>query len=121
MEKSGKSSSSNSTSSRPELYEHITLLLADPEKQFPEEFDPQHPFKVRVMEKASRQGFVDRISRVNGEAVVPLESFNPQALVDLPALDVELRHGATYIVVPCVDMQDTGRRVSEWAVFRFLS
>ena len=119
MEKSGKSSSSNSTSSRPELYEHITLLLADPEKQFPEEFDPQKPKKVKVMNKTSRETFCSRVANVNGEAVVALEAFDPTALVDEPPELVELRDGATYIVVPRED-KTTEQRVSSFAAFCYL-
>ena len=121
MEKSGKSSSSNSTSSRPELYEHITLLLADPEKQFPEEFDPQKPRKIKPLGKLSLQNFVKCVEREAGGYVVAVQDFDPTGVVYQIPETVELRDGATYIVVPLEDMQDTGRRVSEWAALRFLS
>ncbi|KAG7668556.1 hypothetical protein NADE_006739 [Nannochloris sp. 'desiccata'] len=94
---------SNSTSSTPRLYEDVTLLLADPEKQFPEEFDPKRPFKVKVMKKTSRETFCSRLANVNGEAVVALEDFDPTGQKDEPPELVELCDEATYIVVPRED------------------
>jgi hypothetical protein len=92
--------SSNSTSSTPRLYEGITLLLADPEKQFPLEFNPEEPFEVKVLERASLSGFIKKVEREQGVGVVPLQRFDPQALKEVQPEDIELCDGATYIVVP---------------------
>ena len=40
------------------------------------------------------------MERENGVAVVPLEDFDPEALVKETPEEVELRDGATYIVLP---------------------
>ena len=48
-----------STPSTPERYSNITLLLADPEKLFPEEFDPQCPFDKPLLGNVPRESFVD--------------------------------------------------------------
>lgn len=107
--------SSNSTSSTPRLYEDVTLLLADPEKQFPEEFDPHHPFKTKILKRTSRETFCSRVANVNGEAVVALEDFDPTGQKDEPPELVELCDGATYIVVPRED-KTTEKRVSLFAL-----
>ncbi|KAH7624994.1 hypothetical protein NADE_002214 [Nannochloris sp. 'desiccata'] len=86
--------------STPKFYNDITLLLADPENDFPLEFNPERPSQVKVLERASREGFIRTVERKNGETVVPLERFDPQALKEVSPEDVELRDGATYIVVP---------------------
>jgi hypothetical protein len=49
-----------STSSTPQLYKSIKLLLADPEKQFPLDFNPEDPFEVKVLERASLSGFIKK-------------------------------------------------------------
>ena len=101
-----------STNSTPRLYEGITLLLADPEKQFPEEFDPKHPFKTRKIKKLSREGFIRMVERENGITVVPYEDFGPKGVEEAPE-EVELRNGATFIVVPRED-KTTAKRVSSF-------
>ena len=111
--------SSNSTSSTPRLYEDITLLLADPEKQFPEEFDPQRPFKTKILKRTSRETLCTRVTNENGVAVVALEDFDPTGLKDEPPELVELCDGATYIVVPRVD-KTVEKRVSPFAAFCYL-
>ncbi len=75
-------------------FEGIKLLFSDPVKEFPQDFDPERPFKTRSLLKVSRASFV---SIVNGSDVVLLENFGdfePQS-----PLEVELRDNATYIVV----------------------
>ncbi|KAH7622994.1 hypothetical protein NADE_007858 [Nannochloris sp. 'desiccata'] len=88
-----------STNSSPALYEGITLLLADPEKPFPEEFDPQRPYKTRLLGKLSRQTFVKCVERETGAYVVAVENFNPTGVVNKAPEEVELRDRATYIVI----------------------
>jgi hypothetical protein len=107
-----------STSSTPRLYKGIKLLLADPEKDFPEEFNPERPFKVRRMENTSRESFVKTVERLDGAFVVPQEKFVPsEDLIDEAAPEVvELRDGATYIVVPR-EWKAVEKRVSSFAAF----
>ena len=85
--------------SRPRLYHGITLLLANPEDRFPEDFDPEHPFDRTPMRNTSRESFIRSVERVGGAFVVRIEDFGPDALLEPPE-DVELLDGATYIVVP---------------------
>ena len=89
-----------STNSTPRLYEGITLLSADPEKQFPEEFDPKLPLEVLNLKKVSRQGFIRALERENGRGLVDLDDFDIEKLQVGQPEDVELRNDATYIVVP---------------------
>ena len=105
-----------STSSTPRLYKGIKLLLADPEKQFPLDFNPEDPFEVKVLGAASRSGFVDKVNREEGVGVVRLERFDPQALIEGSPLDVELCDGATYIIVPRRG-KSYEKRVSSFAAF----
>ncbi|KAH7619183.1 hypothetical protein NADE_006028 [Nannochloris sp. 'desiccata'] len=81
--------------STPKLYEGITMLLADPEKQFPE----------------------DSTERVNGAFVVALENFDPAGLQEEAPEDVELRDRATYIVVPR-DIKITEKRFESIEVWQ---
>ncbi|KAH7619699.1 hypothetical protein NADE_007987 [Nannochloris sp. 'desiccata'] len=89
-----------SSDSTPRLYEGVTLLLADPEKQFPEEFDPKKPFKTKNLKRTSRETFCTRVANENGVAVVALEDFDPTGLEDEPPEYIDLHDRATYIVVP---------------------
>ena len=86
--------SADSTPSTARFYEGITLLFANPKKEFPQDFDPERPFKAVPLKKISRASFVDL---VKGRKVVLLEKFDDYEPV-VP-LDVELRDNATYIVV----------------------
>lgn len=108
--------SSNSTSSTPRLYEGIKLLLADPEKQFPEGFDPKKPFKVKALGKVSRESFVKCVERETGAYVVAVENFDPTGVVNQAPEEVDLCDEATFIVVPRED-QTTEKRVSAFAAF----
>ena len=90
----------SSNSSNPPFYKGIKLLLADPDERFPQDFKPEDPFEVKVLERASHEGFIRLVERKNGETVVPLEGFEPHSLKELAPEDVELRNDATYIVVP---------------------
>ncbi|KAG7674758.1 hypothetical protein NADE_008041 [Nannochloris sp. 'desiccata'] len=92
-----------SSDSTPRLYEGITLFLADPEKQFPEEFDPKKPFKTKNLKRTSRETFCTRVANENGVAVVALEDFDPTGLEDEPPEYIDLHDRATYIVVPRED------------------
>ena len=87
-----------SADSTARFYEGITLLFANPKKEFPQDFDPERPFEAVPLGKVSREGFVDFARSRNALGVVPLEKnhlgFKPQS-----PLDVELRDNATYIVV----------------------
>jgi hypothetical protein len=106
-----------STSSTPQRYEGINLLLADPEKQFPEEFDPERPWKTqRLRGKVSQQGFIRSVERLNGAFVVALDDFvsTQGPLEDIePLEDVELCNDATYIIVPR-DSKSSEKRVSSF-------
>jgi len=104
---------------KPKLYENIKLLLADPDQHFPEGFDPQNPFDVKHLEKASREGFIDKVKLENGTAVVALQKFDPKALKEVSPLDVELCDGATYIVVPRSD-KSYEKRVSSFCRSSFV-
>ena len=109
-----------STNSTPRLYEGITLLLADPEKQFPEEFDPKVPPEVLKLKKVSREGFIRAVERENGVAVVALEDFDPTPRLEEETPEyVELRDRATYIVVPR-EHKITQKRVSSFAAYCYL-
>jgi hypothetical protein len=56
------------------------------------------------------------VEREEGVGVVPLERFDPQALKEVQPEDVELRNGATYIIVPRRG-NSYEKRVSSFAVF----
>ena len=85
----------------PKLYSGITLLFTDPKKRFPEEFDPQCPYHKLQPNKVSREGLIKLIYGRSGETLVPLEDFHyePPTLWEETPQDVDLRDGATYIVV----------------------
>jgi hypothetical protein len=105
-----------STSSTPRLYKGIKLLLADPEKDFPAEFNPERPFKEKKLKLVSRESFIDKVKSEEGVGVVPLEEFNPEGIEEETAKEVELRDGATYIVVPR-EWKAVEKRVSSFATF----
>ena len=104
-----------STDSRPQLYEGISLLLAHPGRQFPEEFNPEWPFAVTKIKRASRKSFINTVEKEEGLYVVPVEEFvqtsNVVELFEAPE-DVELRDGGIYIVVPDEELQATRIKVS---------
>lgn len=82
------------------LFANVTLLLADPGKRFPQDFDPASPFKTRVLQLVTQAAFPNQISRCDGEAVVPLEKWDPGSdVVVVPEL-AALYDGAKFIVVP---------------------
>ena len=110
--------SSNST---PRLYEDITLLLAYPELDFPDEFDPQRPYKVKELKMISRGTFCTRVKNENGVAVVELEDFDPRRAKEQAPEEVALRDGATYIVVPRQQHESTEKRVSSSGDERMLT
>jgi hypothetical protein len=85
----------------PELYKGITLLWPNPQKEFPQGFDPAQPFAQAILKPISRQDFVARLRDEHAAAVVRLEDFIPNALSpeDSPG-NVQLRDNATYILVP---------------------
>ena len=107
-----------STSSTPRLYKGIKLLLADPEKRFPLEFNPEDPFEEKKLKPLSRQGFIRSVERLNGAFVVALEDFDVTGRQPEEAAleDVELRDRATYIVIPHRDTSYE-KRVSSFAAF----
>ena len=86
--------SADSTPSTARFYEGITLLFANPKKEFPQDFDPERPFKAVPLKKISRASFVDL---VKGRKVVLLEKFDD--FEPVVPLDVELLDNATYIVI----------------------
>jgi hypothetical protein len=85
--------------------EGITLLYANPKKEFPQNFDPSRPFKTKSLVKVSRAGFVSIVNGRNGPLEVVL--LDDKILKDpttfklelVSPLDVELRNNATYVVV----------------------
>ncbi|KAG7670019.1 hypothetical protein NADE_006263 [Nannochloris sp. 'desiccata'] len=97
--------SADSTPSAPStarFYQGITLLYANPNKEFPENFDPSRPHKTVSLGSVSRVGFVDFLSGRNGLAkVLLLENFREDPIKSKPQspLDCELRNNATYIVI----------------------
>ena len=105
----------------PKLYDGIRLLYAEPGEQFPEEFDPKCPWAIRNYTEMDRECFVDMFKWENSRAVVPLEDFenDPRALWEVPVMDVELREGATYIVVPLKETT-SGKKVSCFLLHFFL-
>jgi hypothetical protein len=105
-----------STSSKPRLYNGIKLLLVDPEKRFPLEFNPQDPFEEKKLKQVSRESFIDKVKSEEGVGVVPLEEFSPEGIEEETAKEVELRDGATYIVIPC-RRKRYEKRVSSFAAF----
>ena len=92
----------------PKFYYDITLLFADSEKDFPVDFE------AKKFKKVSREGFLRVVER---DTVVALEDFDPEALREQSPLDVELRDGATYIVIP-TGRKSFAKRVSSYAAFR---
>ena len=93
--------------STPKLYRGITLLFAEPGEPFPGYFDPAFPWDMSRFKMMSREGFVDRVKGENSIAVVPLEDFekDPGAPCKTPE-DIELRDGATYIVVELIEEEE---------------
>ena len=105
-----------STSSTPQLYKGIKLLLADPEKQFPLDFNPEDPFVEKKLKQVSRESFIEKVKLEEGVGVVPLEEFSPEGIEEETLEDVELRDGATYIVIPGRG-KSYEKRVSSFAAF----
>ena len=105
-----------STSSTPRLYKGIKLLLAYPEKRFPLEFNPEDPFEEKKLKQVSRESFIDKVKIEEGVGVVPLEEFSPEGIEEETAKEVELRDGATYIVIPRRG-KSYEKRVSSFAAF----
>ena len=87
------------------FYEGITLLFANPNKEFPQNFDPSRPFKTELLRRVSRGSFVDSVNGRNGPSRVVLlddkilEDPTKFKLELESPLEVELRNNATYIVV----------------------
>lgn len=102
---SKSSDSSDYDDSMPQVYDHITFLVADSNKDFPREFDPERPVEVWRYAKLSRKGFVWTVDRLEGSGVMPLEDFDdrrkaaPVVILDT-AEDAHLYDGAVYVVVP---------------------
>ena len=87
----------------PEFYKDMTLVLPL-ENGFPEDFDPEFPgsdVEVMKLRNLSRQGFVRAVDRQNGGFVVALEDYPSRNVSKMDPADIELRDGATYIVLPC--------------------
>ena len=85
----------------PELY--TLTLLAKPEGELPDVFDPKSPgsdVDVQLLTAISRQGFIRAVDRRNGDFVVALEDYPSRDLSKKDSEDIELRDGATYIVLP---------------------
>ncbi|KAG7674380.1 hypothetical protein KSW81_000038 [Nannochloris sp. 'desiccata'] len=88
------------TNSTPPLYEGIKLLLADPDKRFPQDFNPEDPLETKKLKKVSRESFINKVKSEEGVGVVPLEEFSPEGIEEATAEEVELKDKATYIVIP---------------------
>ncbi|KAH7621183.1 hypothetical protein NADE_009231 [Nannochloris sp. 'desiccata'] len=92
--------STPSAPSTARFYEGITLLFGNPNKEFPQNFDPTRPFKTELLRRVSRASFVDSVNGRNGPSrVVLLEDPTTFKLELESPLEVELRNNATYIVV----------------------
>ena len=86
-----------------DLYAGITLLLPDPGKVFPGEFDPHRPWDTMILDCVSQEEFSDAVYKANGIAAVPLEFFleDPELERGVRTPDsVELRDGGTYVMIP---------------------
>ena len=87
------------------FFEGITLLSANPNKEFPQNFDPSRPFKTELLRRVSRASFVDSVNGRNGPSRVVLlddkilEDPTKFKLELESPLEVELRNNATYVVV----------------------
>ncbi|KAG7674696.1 hypothetical protein NADE_007988 [Nannochloris sp. 'desiccata'] len=89
-----------SNDSTPPLYGGIKLLLADPDKRFPQDFNPEDPLETKKLKKVSRESFINKVRSEEGVGVVPLEEFSPEGIEEATAEEVELKDKATYIVIP---------------------
>ncbi len=82
------------------FYERITLLFANPNREFPQDFDPTRPFKTELLRRVSRASFVDSVNGRNSPSLVVLLEDPTKFKLELESpLEVELRNNATYIVV----------------------
>ena len=97
--------SADSTPSTARFYEGITLLYGNPNKEFPQNFDPCRPFMTKSLARVSREGFVGIVNGRNGPSAVVLlddkirEDPTKFKLQLQSPLDCELRNNATYAVV----------------------
>jgi len=97
--------STPSAPSTARFYEGITLLYANPNKEFPQNFDPSRPFKTKSLTRVSRASFVGIVNGRNGPSEVIL--LDDKILEDPTTfklelespLEVELRNNAIYVVV----------------------
>ncbi|KAH7623391.1 hypothetical protein NADE_002580 [Nannochloris sp. 'desiccata'] len=97
--------STPSAPSTARFYEGITLLYANPNKEFPQNFDPSRPFKTKSLARVSRASFVGIVNGRNGPSDVIL--LDDKILEDPTTfklelespLEVELRNNAIYVVV----------------------
>lgn len=104
--------------STPQRYEDIEILFADPAKAFPEDFNPDYPFRVEHIKRVSYKGFVATMDREHVAALVALEDFDPQAfhIEEMSPVDVELHDGATFIAILNVYPTSLERRVGCFAL-----
>ncbi len=92
--------SAPSAPSTARFYEGITLLFGNPNKEFPQDFNPERPFKTELLRRVSRASFVDSVNGRNGPSrVVLLEGPTTFKLELESPLEVELHNNATYVVV----------------------
>ncbi|KAG7674187.1 hypothetical protein KSW81_006016 [Nannochloris sp. 'desiccata'] len=83
--------STPSAPSTARFYEGITLLFGNPNKEFPQNFDPTRPFKTELLRRVSRASFVDSVNGRNGPSrVVLLEDPTTFKLELESPLEVEL-------------------------------
>jgi hypothetical protein len=100
------------------VYERIKLVIADPDKQFPEDFDPYNPYEIYEMKDMSPRIFKEVVESMNGLFVMRREEFEQYQETGVPLWtylrtpdDIDLEHYETYIVVTRTN-RNSAKRVS---------